>query len=166
MTNAIKEMMNDVWHNISGRQEWHSQGSWFAHLSCSGDRQEFGSEYMHGYNVRVMSSWGEGWQHRAERTDFKKIRYDLFTDLATHFQDIVEGLSIWKFSCTNSTEVFQATPLRKICHSEKECQQSSLLEQHLTVICGLALRQFPRYKSKHHGLTHKDEDKRKWVEFK
>ena len=41
-----------------------------------------------------------------------------------------------------------------------------LLEQHLTVICGLALRQFPRYKSKHHGLTHKDEDKRKWVEYK
>ena len=28
-----------------------------------------------------------------------------------------------------------------------------LLEQHLTVICGLAQRQFPRYKSKHHGLT-------------
>ena len=28
-----------------------------------------------------------------------------------------------------------------------------VLEQHLTVICGLAQRQFPRYKSKHHGLT-------------
>ena len=28
-----------------------------------------------------------------------------------------------------------------------------LLEQHLTVICGLAQRQFPRYKSKRHGLT-------------
>ena len=28
-----------------------------------------------------------------------------------------------------------------------------VLEQHLTVICGLAQRQFPRYKSKRHGLT-------------
>ena len=50
---------------------------------------------------------------------------------------------------------------------KKKCLGSrALLEQHLTVICGLALRQFPRYKSKRHGLTHKDEDKRKWIEYK
>ena len=59
-----------------------------------------------------------------------------------------------------------------ICDGEKRGGIGSgwdshiMLEQHLTVICGLALRQFPRYKSKHHGLTHKDEDKRKWIEYK
>ena len=40
-----------------------------------------------------MSSWGEDRRHKAEHTDFKKVRRDL-VNLATHFQDIIEGLSI------------------------------------------------------------------------
>ena len=41
--------------------------------------------------------------------------------------------------------------LRDVALQIAECLY--VLEQHLTVICGLAQRQFPRYKSKRHGLT-------------
>ena len=42
-----------------------------------------------------------------------------------------------------------------------------VLEQHLTVICGLALGQFPRYKSKCHGLTQRRRQdwKNGWVQI-
>ena len=58
-----------------------------------------------------------------------------------------------KDNVPNKSESNRATKGLTISPRDTVENCKTVLEQHLTVICGLAQRQFPRYKSKRHGLT-------------
>jgi len=48
---------------------------------------------------------------------FQRSKREISIEPITHFQDIIESLSVWKLSCANSIEVLHTTPPGKFRHS-------------------------------------------------